>query len=261
MVLAEVGTLVAGITGAVVLSVFSTEIDNSGFLVARTVPATAVLFSEPDIDVPRTSISRSSSYSASESGSSCNRPVIPIGRKLKSLKNATNSVLENILNNKIRRYPLDRVYNKVEYKIQQISRVKAKIYQRLGLACVLPKLMRKIQNTRVFQFFEALKCKLGFNDDSTMEAPSCNATRCVDPVIEEREVTHDLGLRNLDSEMLEVSTLDDCFEDMRKIQYGARVLIKVIDDVRCDQPQYADMCSSLMEENRVITEDECELPG
>ena len=75
---AEVSLLAAGLPGAVVVSVFSTVLGtNSGFVVPRTVPATALLFSEPDVTLPGTSISQRSSTETSQM--SCSRPIIPLG--------------------------------------------------------------------------------------------------------------------------------------------------------------------------------------
>ena len=63
---AEVSLLAAGLPGSVVVSVFSTALGaNTGFVIPRTIPATALLFSEPDITLPGTSISRRSSSDAS----------------------------------------------------------------------------------------------------------------------------------------------------------------------------------------------------
>ena len=70
---AEVSLLAAGLPGSVVVSVFSTALGaNTGFVIPRTIPATALLFSEPDITLPGTSISRRSSSDASKT--SCSRP-------------------------------------------------------------------------------------------------------------------------------------------------------------------------------------------
>ena len=250
----------AGLTGSVVLSIFSTELDESGFSVVRSVPATAVIFTEPDVTVPGTSISRSSSYSASESGSFCNRPLIPLGRKINAVKNPVLSKFERILNSK-RSPVIDRAYNKFQLAYQKITRVKATFYQKLGLSCLVPKIMRRFSQTNFYKIIQTIKCKLGVHEDNFMEAPTCNSTRCIDPVVESREITNDLNLPNLDNDMLPIATLDDCFQDMNKVVYGARVLIKVIDDVSCEEEQYKDLCASLIEENRIVQEEECELPG
>ena len=192
--------------------------------------------------------------------SSCSRPVIPLGRKINTVKSAANSAFQHVLKKKSSP-ALDRAYSKLEFAYQKITRVKATIYQDLGLSCLVPKIMRRFSKTNLSKIIDILKCKLGLHEDSFMEAPSCNSTRCINPVIEDRQITHDLGLPNLDSEMLDVSTVDDCFDDMKKVEYGARVLIKVVDDASCEEAQYKDVCNSLMEENRIVTEENCELPG
>ena len=45
--LADVAAIVEGIEGANIVSIFSTSLENSGFLVTRTLPATAAVFTEP----------------------------------------------------------------------------------------------------------------------------------------------------------------------------------------------------------------------
>lgn len=171
------------------------------------------------------------------------------------VKSAASSAFNHVLGKKMSPL-LDRAYNRWALVYQKGSRAKATFYERLGLSCLVPKLVRPWM-----PIFQYLQCKLGLHTDDFMEAPQCNSDRCVDPVIEDREITNDLGLPNLDNQMLEVSTIDDCFQDMRKIEYGARILVKVVDDASCDDPQYKDSCESVMEENRIISEEECELPG
>merc|ERR1719350_1314661 len=58
-----------------------------------------------------------------------------------------------------------------------------------------------------------------------------------------------------------VETIDDCFQDMQKLRYGARVLIKTTDDESCDDPRFSDTCQNLFEENKVIMEDTCASPS
>jgi hypothetical protein len=94
-----------------------------------------------------------------------------------------------------------------------------------------------------------------------METPPCNATACKDPRIEDREITRDMGLPNLDF-MVDgmVSTLDECFDDMPKVRYGSRVLVKIVDDGSCDDPKYASICQEMIEQNRIVSEDDCQTP-
>ena len=73
--------LASGLPGAVVISVFSTDLaENSGFILERVVPATALIFSEPDLTLPGTSISRRSGIDPSLL--SCSRPIIHLGRAI-----------------------------------------------------------------------------------------------------------------------------------------------------------------------------------
>ena len=85
--------MVSGISGAVVLAVFSSNLAETGFSIPRTVPATAVLFSEPNLDIPRTTISRrQSSSSHSLEPHSCPRPIIRLGQKIDNAhKNSVKS--------------------------------------------------------------------------------------------------------------------------------------------------------------------------
>ena len=122
--------------------------------------------------------------------------------------------------------------------------------------CLFPKLMRPFE-----PIIQSFKCKLGLNEDGFMENPPCNESTCLNPEIEDRPITRDRGLPNLDF-MIEdmVSTMDDCFNDMTKLVYGSRVLIKAVDDESCDDSRYSDTCKELLEEDRVIMEDSCTSP-
>ena len=86
IVAADVTLLSAGLEGAVVLSVYSSDLPTSGFLIPRTVDATAIIFTEPDITITRTSISRKSSYGDSFHDRACDRPMIHFGKNLSNLK-------------------------------------------------------------------------------------------------------------------------------------------------------------------------------
>ena len=61
--------------------------------------------------------------------------------------------------------------------------------------------------------------------------------------------------------MEEVSTLDDCFNDMEKVEYGTRIHAKLIDDGSCSNPRYTSICQSMIEQDRVVLENECQSPG
>ena len=94
-----------------------------------------------------------------------------------------------------------------------------------------------------------------------MEAAVCNSVECTDPTLEDRIITRDRGMPNLDFMRLEVSTMADCFGDLRQINYGSRVLAKIKDDESCEDPQNKQICEELESLNRTLTEEECFSPG
>jgi hypothetical protein len=236
-VAADVALLTAGITGAVVLSVYSTSLSVTGFLLPRTVGATAVIFTEPDIAVPRTSISRQSSYGHSHRDPACNRPVIRLGAKINAIKRNPN---------------IQKLMKPVETVQEKFGRIKMRLYDKFNIACLVPKLIRPFE-----QILRYARCKLGLDEDEFMEAAPCNEMRCEES-IEEKEITHDIGPANMTMMNLGVQTMSDCFGEMREIMYGARVLSKIVDDVSCDDPSYQQECQDLMSQNRIIEEDQCE---
>ena len=231
---AEVSFLVAGISGAVVISVFSSELAGT-FIIPRTVPATAVVITEP----VAARISRQSGYAASHRHHSCPRPVIPLGRKLNNAQQKLSPILERVA------------------KITApFSRAKSRIFNKLGLACLFPKLTRPFEPILIY-----VRCKLGLENDGFMETPPCDTDACKEPTIEDQVITQDRGLPNLDF-MIEgqVSTMDDCFDDMEKVTYGSRVQSKLVDDVSCDDPRYQAMCQEIENEGRVLEEENCISP-
>ena len=245
VVAAEVTSLVSGINGATVVSAFSSSISGS-FVVARSVPATAVLLAEPVLPIiPLTS--RQSSHSSSSDHHSCPRPIINVGAKLKTAEKKLSPILAIF----------SIIFKPIIKFNSLISNMKSRIFQKLGLMCVIPKLTRPF-----VPFFKHFQCKLGLNEDDFMDAPPCNATVCIDPNIEDREITRDIGLPNLDDMVDGMdSTLDDCFADMTKVEYGSRILAKLVDDMPCDDPKYNATCEELVEEKRMISEDDCQSPG
>ena len=95
-----------------------------------------------------------------------------------------------------------------------------------------------------------------------MEAPPCQSFECQDPTIEDSVITHDRGLPNLDYMIRDqVSTMDDCFEDMEKVLYGGRVKAKLVDDQSCEDPRYEAMCKEMEDQNRILFEEDCQSPG
>ena len=247
--LAEVTALTSGIAGAVVLSVYSTLLAESGYLIPRTVPATSVIFSEPDIQVPRTSISRQSTHHSSHEHTACPRPIISLGSKIHRGTSTLSSKLSQV--------PLlNHLYKRFTTVQSKIAMRKARAFEKLGISCVFPRIVRPFRPT-----FEYLRCKLGLEDDGYMEAAVCNSVECTDPTLEDRIITRDRGMPNLDFMRLEVSTMADCFGDLRQINYGSRVLAKIKDDESCEDPQNKQICEELESLNRTLTEEECFSPG
>ena len=239
----EVASLVTGINGGTALSVFSSNLPGS-FAAPRTVSATAVLLAEPPIPF----ISRQSGPSGNmDHHASCPRPIIDVGGKI----NAAQTKLTPVLN---RFSKLIALITNVQSKI---SSLQSRAFQKLGIACLFPKLLRPFN-----PLIERVKCKLGLNDDGFMETPPCNTTACLNPIIEDRQITRDLGLENLDF-MVEdtVSTMDQCFEDMDEVTYGSRVIAKLVDDQSCEDPRYESLCEQAMAEDRIIDELDCQTPG
>ena len=123
---------------------------------------------------------------------------------------------------------------------------------------MIPKVMRPFES-----IFKYIRCLLGLNeDDNFMEAPPCKASSCTNPTLEEKLITRDRGFPNMDF-MIEdqVSTMDDCFDDMEKVVYGSRVRATLVDDESCDDPKYKQICDNLIEENRMLFEEDCKSPG
>ena len=109
------------------------------------------------------------------------------------------------------------------------------------------------------QILEYTRCKLGLSEDGFMETPPCNATSCREPDIQDRPITRDMGIPNFDFMMAgKVSTLDECFPDMGKIDYGARVVAKLVDDQSCDDARYSSICQEALQENRTVSVESCQ---
>jgi len=221
---AEVTFLASGIPGATVLAVFSSSLPGT-FLIPRTVPATAILFKEPDL----LSTSRKYSHSSSHHRS-CPKTFLP------------------------------PVLNKLSKVTQPISTIKSSLYRKLGISCFFPRLLRPFQ-----PIIERIGCKLGFDadeDNGFMEAPACDLDSCREPSIEDKIVTRSLGLPNMDYMIQgQISTMDDCFGDMIKVTYGSRVLAKIVDDQPCEDPRYQNICQEMTVQNRVLFEEDCQSSG
>ena len=238
VVLAEVSFLTIGIPGAVVISVFSSSLANTGFLVPRTVPATAVLFAEPS-SLPSRRIGLSSK-SPDLNFHHCNRPLIPLGQKIKTVEQKFSPILNKISG------PL----NIVQSKLTMLS---SKVLSKLRLQCLVPKLFMKLQ-----PFLSRISCKLGLNDDGFMEVPTCRSISCSKSETEEREIAHHLDAPILDVTNLRARTMDDCFPDMSKVTYGSRILAKIVDDQSCNDPRYTSFCDELFGQERIIMQETCD---
>ena len=95
-----------------------------------------------------------------------------------------------------------------------------------------------------------------------MRIPPCNAADCIDPIIEDKLITRHNGFPNMDyMNRGQINTLDDCFEDMDKVTYGARIRLKLIDDQPCEDVRYKTICDEQTIQNRVLEEENCRSPG
>ena len=243
---AEVSSLVTGLDGSVVLAIFSSNIPGS-FIVPRTLSATAALFTE--IDVGTTS--RQSSYSSRHKSSSCKRPTLPDFRNMKHVTVNPYAYKHPLLSVKA------RFKKRFDTFSSRMTSFKSRIYEKLGLTCLFSKFLKPFE-----PILKYARCKLRIKEDEFLNSPSCNADRCRNPKIENKFITRDLGIPNLDSKINgKVSTLDDCFATLHKMEYGARVRAKIVNDGDCEHERYKTMCEEEMNNNRVLFEDQCKTTG
>ena len=237
----EISFLLSGIDESVPIAVFSSNIKGS-FLVPRTLKATAVLFAEP----PISSASKKSSDAATpHQPISCPKPIIPLRTKL----NVAERKIVPVLN---RFSKITTPFYNVRYRLSGIA---SSIVQKLKLQCLIPKLTRPFES-----FFKYTRCLLGLNGNSLMKnALPCNVSFCKNPKTERKIITHDRGVPNLDFTIEgQVSTIEDCFSDMEKVVYGARIRVKIVDDESCDDPKYKDICEEAIINNRILSEENCQ---
>jgi len=246
VVAAEVSSLVTGINGAMTLAVFSSNVPGT-FAVPRTIPATAALITEPGV-IP---ISRQSEQQTSHQPAKCPRAIIPLGDAIKAIENKTNPILSRF----------SKITTPISNIQSRISDLQSGLFEKLRIQCLIPKILRPFH-----PIFKYIRCLLGMEDEDDdrgfMETPPCNASACMNPHIEDRVITHDRGMPNLDF-MIEgrVSTMDDCFPDMEKVVYGSRVIAKIVDDVPCENSTYSEMCQEAIDDNRMVMEEDCESQG
>ena len=225
------------------MSVFSSALANSGFLVERSLPATAIIFPEPETS---SSQRRENFYqtdfdrTSEDTQGSCSRPKLPIGQALDPI---LNKIPE----------PITRIHSKFEM-------TKARILDKLGLQCLFPKLIHPFN-----PIFKYVRCLLGINsNDGFLSVPSCDyrpTTICSKQDVQEQEITHSLYTPYIPTTDLRIRTIDSCFPGLERVSYGARILIKLVDDQPCDDVRYNNECNELIETNRIVSEHTCETPG
>ena len=218
---------------------YSTALTQSGFLLARTVDATAVLFTEPNVAISRTSISRQDPGSNSRNDPSCNRPILSFGAKI---------------NAKTRLPLVKKAMEIVEQVQEKVAPIKMTIYDKLRISCLFPKIIRHFE-----PILKHARCKLGLDEDGYLEAARCGEMACQESV-EQKQITHDLGPAPMKMMNLEVQTMADCFGEMQEVSYGARILAKIVNDQSCDDPRYQNMCKEAIEAGRIIEEEKCSTP-
>ena len=249
-----------GLTGAVIVSVYSTELPvNSGFVVQRTIPATAVIFSERNINIPE-STSRQSVSSVVDD--SCNRPIFKQGQQVKSsvkfekwlmhqtVKNIAPPLLKSPAETAIRRW--STLLSSVS---KRSSLMRAKAWQKAGLACLFPKLFHPFN-----PIFQQIRCKIGLKEDEFMEVPSYNTISCSESNIEEKRITMEKEISDLKTVNFQVRTKNDCFPDEAKVMFVARILVKLVDDLPCNDPNFESKCQELFEQKQAIFVEHCADP-
>ena len=229
--------LSSGLSGVTILSVFSSAIPGT-FIIPRTIDATAILFKEPE----NLFSSKESSYPKKKKRS-CSKTIIPLGRTKRKIM---------------------PVLNKISRIMKPISTFKSKLYDKLGLSCVIPKLLRPYQPA-----IKRLQCKFGLDEIDENRGfietgkSSCNSKqRCREPSLERKAITRSHGLlSSYHSNQINVNSYEDCFPENEKATYGSRVLAKLVNDSSCDDPRYRGICEELSDQNRIVVEDDCQSDG
>ena len=249
-----------GLTGTVIVSVYSTELFvNSGFMVQRTIPATAVIFSEPNIDIPE-STSRESVSSVGDE--SCNRPVFKQRQLVENSIRFEKWLMHQTVNNvapPLLQSPAETAIRRWSTLLSSVSKrsslMRAKAWQQAGLACLFPKLFRPFN-----PIFQQIRCKLGLKEDEFMETPSYNTILCSDSNIEEKEITMEKEIPDLKTVNFQVRTNNDCFPDEARVMFGARILVKLVEDLPCNDPKFESKCQELFEQKQIIFAEHCADP-
>ena len=243
-----------------IVSVYSTELFvNSGFMVQRTIPATAVIFSEPNIDIPE-STSRESVSSVGDE--SCNRPVFKQRQLVENSIRFEKWLMHQTVNNvapPLLQSPAETAIRRWSTLLSSVSKrsslMRAKAWQQAGLACLFPKLFRPFN-----PIFQQIRCKLGLKEDEFMEAPSYNTISCSDSNIEEKEITMEKEIPDLKTVNFQVRTNNNCFPDKARVMFGARILVKLVEDLPCNDPKFESKCQELFEQKQIIFAEHCADP-
>ena len=168
----------------------------------RTVDATAILFKETG---PSFS-SKQSIYSQTKNRA-CAKTILPLGKAKRKFQ---------------------PFFNKIGKITSPISALKSNIYQKLGISCVLPRLVRRYQ-----PIIQRINCKLGLDEEVddqgfiNVNEFSCNSDEvCQEPSSERKLITRSHGFPSLDYvNQNQINTYDDCFHDIGKVTYGSTILI------------------------------------
>ena len=142
---------------------------------------------------------------------------------------------------------------------QPMSNFKFNLYHKLGLSCLFPKFLRPVQPA-----IESIRSSLGLGTyeerKGFIDSAPCSCNMCKKPNLENKPITRNLGLPNMDYPTYEkvVTTMDQCFQDMDNVTYGSRVIVKLVDDQPCSDPKYESICEEQMNQNRVLYEEDCQ---
>ena len=92
---------------------------------------------------------------------------------------------------------------------------------------------RQYQLRRLFDaMFQHALCILGINETSYLET-SRYFSVCLNSPRENRIITNQRTLAHLDSEKLNLRAVDNCYPEIGEIEFVARVVAKIVEDVSC----------------------------
>ena len=93
-----------------------------------------------------------------------------------------------------------------------------------------------------------------------MEVPSYNTISCSESNIEEKRITMEKEISDLKTVNFQVRTKNDCFPDEAKVMFVARILVKLVDDLPCNDPNFESKCQELFEQKQAIFVEHCADP-